>query len=92
MKSVRAREVGASGSVIDHHDQTDTSLSDPQIVLHIAVNLGIRSTIHRYTRATRVNDLIRVITLYATVVTSCSLTYLVGCGVAPHDSYQVGYL
>jgi hypothetical protein len=50
------------------------------------------STIHRYTRVTRVNDLIRVVTLHATVIASGSLTYLVGCGVASHDSYQVSYL
>ena len=34
----------------------------------------------------RVNDLVRVITLHATVMTSGSLTYLVGCGVASNDS------
>ena len=87
MKSVRAREFGASGSVIDHHDQTDTSLSDPQIVLHIAVNLGIRSPVHRNIRVTRINYLIRVVTLHAAVVTSGSLTYLMGCGIASNDRY-----
>ena len=50
------------------------------------------STIHRNVRATRANDLIRVITLYATVMTSGPLTYLVGCGVASNDSDQVSYL
>ena len=37
--------------------------------------------IHRHTRVARVNDLIRVVTLHATVMASGSLTYLVGCGV-----------
>ena len=50
------------------------------------------STIHRNIRITRVNDLIRVVTLYATVVASGSLTYLMGCSVASNDSYQVSYL
>ena len=40
----------------------------------------------------RSNDLIRVVTLHATVMASGSLTYLVGCGVASNDSYQVCYL
>jgi hypothetical protein len=35
---------------------------------------------------------IRVVTLHATVMASGSLTYLVGCGVASHDSNQVSYL
>jgi len=39
------------------------------------------SPIHRNVRVTRVNDLIRVITLHATVMASSSLTYLMGCGV-----------
>ena len=50
------------------------------------------SPIHRYTRVTRVNDLIRVVTLNATVVASSSLTYLVGFSVASYDSNQVCYL
>jgi len=50
------------------------------------------STIHRNVRVTRVNDLIRVVTLHTTVMTSGSLTHLVGCGVASRDSYQVCYL
>ena len=50
------------------------------------------SPIHRNIRVTRVNDLIRVVTLHAAVVTSGSLTYLVGCGIASHGSYQVSYL
>ena len=37
------------------------------------------------------NDLIRVVTLHAAVAASCSLTYLVGCGIASNDSYQVSY-
>ena len=40
----------------------------------------------------RSNDLVRVVTLHATVMASGSLTYLVGCGVASNDSYQVCYL
>ena len=39
------------------------------------------SPIHRHVRVTRVNDLIRVVTLHAAVVAFGSLTYLVGCGV-----------
>jgi hypothetical protein len=40
----------------------------------------------------RSNDLIRVITLHAAVMTSGPLAYLVGCGVASNYSDQVGYL
>jgi len=36
-------------------------------------------------------DLIRVVTLHPTVMASGSLTYLVGCGIASNDSYQVSY-
>ena len=39
------------------------------------------STIHRNVRVTRVNDLIRVVTLHAAVVASGSLTHLMCCGV-----------
>jgi len=39
-----------------------------------------------------VNDLIRVVTLYAAVMASGSLAYLMGCGVASCDCYQVCYL
>jgi hypothetical protein len=39
----------------------------------------------------RINDLIRVVTLHAAVMASGSLTYLVGCGIASNDSYQVSY-
>ena len=38
------------------------------------------------------SDLISIVTFHATVMTSGSLTYLMGCGVASHDSNQVGYL
>jgi hypothetical protein len=37
-------------------------------------------------------NLIRVVTLHATVMASGSLTYFVGCGIASNDSYQVSYL
>jgi len=40
-------------------------------------------------RVTRVNDLIRVVTLDAAVMASGSLTYLVGCGVTSYGSDQV---
>ena len=50
------------------------------------------SPIHSNIRVTRVNDLIRVVTLHATVMASGPLTYLVGCGVASNDSDQVSYL
>jgi len=43
-------------------------------------------------RVPRVKDLIRVVTLNATVMASGSLAYLVGCGVASYDSCMVGYL
>jgi hypothetical protein len=42
------------------------------------------SPIHRNIRITRINDLIRVVTLDATVMASGSLSYLVGCGVASY--------
>ena len=42
--------------------------------------MRVSSPIHRYTRVTRVNDLIRVVTLHATVMASGSLPYLMGCG------------
>ena len=51
-----------------------------------------RSPVHRNIRVTRIDDLIRVVTLHATVMTSGSLTYLIGCGIASYDSYQVSYL
>ena len=38
------------------------------------------------------NDLVRVVTLHAAVVTSGSLSYLVGCGITSDDSYKVCYL
>ena len=50
------------------------------------------SPIHRNIRVTRVNDLIRVVTLNATLLASGSLTYLMGCSIASYDSYQVCYL
>jgi hypothetical protein len=37
-------------------------------------------------------DLIRVVTLHATVMASGSLSYLVGCRIASYDCYQVRYL
>ena len=55
-------------------------------------NLPNPNPIHRNVRVTRVNDLIRIITFDATLLTSGSLTYLVGCGVASNDSYWVCYL
>ena len=55
----------------------------------LALNL---SPIHRNIRVTRVNDLIRVVAVDATVMASGSLTYPVGCGIASHDSDQVCYL
>jgi hypothetical protein len=39
-----------------------------------------------------INDLIRIVTLHATVMASGSLAYLVGCGVASNDRYEVCYL
>ena len=43
------------------------------------------SPIHRNTRVTRVDDLIRVVTLHATVMASGSLSYLTCCGVNQYD-------
>jgi hypothetical protein len=40
----------------------------------------------------RSNDLIGVVTLHTTGMASGSLAYLMGCGVASCDSYQVCYL
>jgi len=40
----------------------------------------------------RISYLIRVVTLHAAVMASGSLTYLMGCGVASCDCYQVCYL
>ena len=40
----------------------------------------------------RSNDLVRVVTLHATVMASGSLAYLMGCGVASNDSCKVCYL
>ena len=50
------------------------------------------SPIYRIIKVTRVDDLVRFVTLHATVMASGSLTYLVGCGIASNDSYQVCYL
>jgi hypothetical protein len=50
------------------------------------------SPIHRNVRVTRVNDLVSVVTLHATVMASGSLTYLVSCSFASHDCNQVRYL
>jgi len=50
------------------------------------------SPIYRIIKVTRVNDLIRVVTLHATIMASSSLTYLVGCGIASNDNDQVCYL
>ena len=50
------------------------------------------SNIHRNIKATRVNDLIRVVTLHAAVMTSGSLAYLMGCGVASYHCDKVSYL
>ena len=49
----------------------------------------LTNPIHRNIRVTRVIDLIRVIALHAAVMTSGSLTHLVGCGVASYDCYKV---
>ena len=43
--------------------------------------------IRRNIRVARANDLIRVVTLHATVIASGSLTYLMGCGVASKHKY-----
>jgi hypothetical protein len=34
-----------------------------------------------------INDLVRVVTLHATIMASGSLTYLMGCGVASKHKY-----
>ena len=80
-----ARSVQHLGQIIERINSAGASL----VILDMGHNL---STIHRNVRVTRVNDLIRVVTLHTTVMTSGSLTHLVGCGVASRDSYQVCYL
>ena len=47
--------------------------------------------IHLNIRVTRVNDLMSVIILHATVMASGSLTYLMGCSVASNDCNEVWY-
>ena len=54
--------------------------------------MRVSSPIHRNIRVTRVNDTLLVVTLHAAVMASGSLTYLMGCGIASYDSYQVSYL
>ena len=62
------------------HFQMPTSPPVYPTRLHHTLSASLNpSPIHRYTRVTRVNDLIRVVTLHATVMASGSLTYLVGC-------------
>jgi hypothetical protein len=72
----------------NRHMLRESSTSNPSSIFA----LSNPSTIHRNIRVTRINDLIRVVTLNAAVMTSGSLTYLVGCGVASYNSYQVCYL
>jgi hypothetical protein len=72
----------------NRHMLRESSTSNPSSIFA----LPNPSPIHRYTRVTRVNDLVRVVTLHATVMASGSLAYLMGCGVASYYSYQVGYL
>jgi len=52
-------------------------------------NYAIIKFIHRNVRVNRVNDLIRVVTLYATVKASGSLTYLVDCGIKFKYHFQL---
>ena len=56
-----------------------------KIMLSLSLSIALSELPRRY-------DLIRVVTLHATVMASGSLTYLMGCGVASNDSYQVSYL
>jgi hypothetical protein len=72
----------------NRHMLRESSTSNPSSIFA----LSNPSTIHRNIRVTRINDLVRVVTLHATVMASGSLTYLVGCGIASYDSYQVCYL
>ncbi|MDA9891728.1 hypothetical protein N8Z94_01015 [Planktomarina temperata] len=62
------------------------------MVLHLTIHLCIRSTHKRIIRTATINNLIRIVTFDATVVASGPLTYLVGCGIASNDRYQVCYL
>ena len=50
-------------------------------MLSLSLSIALSELPRRY-------DLIRVVTLHATVMTSGSLTYLMGCGVAYNDSNQ----
>ena len=56
-----------------------------KIMLSLSLSIALSELPRRY-------DLIRVVTLNATVMTSCSLTYLMGCSVACYNSNQVSYL
>lgn len=67
-------------------------LIEPDTVLIVNVHLSISSTNKRIIRTATINNLIRIVTFDATVVASGPLTYLVGCGIASNDSYQVSYL
>ncbi|WP_347837380.1 hypothetical protein [uncultured Planktomarina sp.] len=71
----------------NRHMLRESSTSNPSSIFA----LRNPSTIHRNIRVTRINDLIRVVTLNAAVMTSGSLTYLMGCGIASNDSNQVCY-
>ena len=66
-----ARSVQHLGQIIERINSAGASL----VILDIHHNL---STIHRNVRVTRVNDLIRVVTLHATVMASGSLPQLAG--------------
>jgi len=50
------------------------------------------SPIYRIIKVTRVDDLVRVVTLHAIVMASGPLAYFMGCSVASYYSYQVRYL
>jgi hypothetical protein len=68
----------------NRHMLRESSTSNPSSIFA----LRNPSPIHRNIRIARVNDLYVLLHLTATVMTSGSLTYLVGCGVAYNDSNQ----
>ena len=72
----------------NRHMLRESSTSNPSSIFA----LRNPSTIHRNVRATRVNDIIRVVTRGTAVMASGFLTHLMGCSIASCDFYQVCYL
>ena len=67
-----------------------SSPGEPKAISLYGANMGAERVI--FVVSYRSNDLISVVTFHAAVIASGSLTYLMGCGIASNDSYQVSYL